>query len=137
MLSPKKVKWRKQQRGRMRGKASRGNRVSFGEYGIQALECGWITSQQIEACRVTIMRTLKRGAKLWIRVFPHKSVTATAAETRMGKGKGSPEYWVAVVKPGTMMFELAGASHENSTKALKLAMDKLPIKAQFVKNENS
>ncbi|MGM0461939.1 MAG: 50S ribosomal protein L16 [Fibrobacterota bacterium] len=137
MLSPKKVKWRKQQRGRMRGKATRGNRVSFGEYGIQALECGWITSQQIEASRVAIMRTLKRGAKLWIRIFPQKSVTAQAAETRMGKGKGSPEYWVAVVKPGTMMFELAGATHENSCRALKLAMDKLPVKTQMVKNENS
>ncbi|MGM0443040.1 MAG: 50S ribosomal protein L16 [Fibrobacterota bacterium] len=136
MLSPKRVKWRKQQRGRMKGKATRGNRVSFGEYGIQALECGWITAQQIEASRVAIMRTLKRGAKLWIRVFPQKSVTATAAETRMGKGKGSPEFWVATVKPGTMMFELAGASYENSYKAMKLAMDKLPIKTQFVKNEN-
>ncbi len=133
MLAPKKVKWRKPQRGRMKGKASRGNTLAFGDCGIQALECGWITSRQIEAARIAMTRKIKRGAKIWIRVFPHKAVTKTAAETRMGKGKGSPEYWVAVVKPGTIMFEMAGANNkELQVSALRLAQFKLPIKTRYV-----
>ncbi len=133
MLAPKKVKWRKPQRGRMKGKASRGNTLAFGDCGIQALECGWITSRQIEAARIAMTRKIKRGAKIWIRVFPHKAVTRTAAETRMGKGKGSPEYWVAVVKPGTIMFEMAGANNkELQVAALRLAQFKLPIKTRYV-----
>ncbi len=133
MLAPKKVKWRKPQRGRMKGKASRGNTLAFGDCGIQALECGWITSRQIEAARIAMTRKIKRGAKIWIRVFPHKAVTKTAAETRMGKGKGSPEYWVAVVRPGTIMFEMAGApDRELQVEALRLAQFKLPIKTRYI-----
>ncbi len=133
MLAPKKVKWRKPQRGRMKGKAKRGNTLAFGDCGIQALECGWITSRQIEAARIAMTRKIKRGAKIWIRIFPHKAVTKTAAETRMGKGKGSPEYWVAVVKPGTIMFEMAGASdRELQMAALRLAQFKLPIKTKYI-----
>ncbi len=133
MLAPKKVKWRKPQRGRMKGKASRGNTLAFGNCGIQALECGWITSRQIEAARIAMTRKIKRGAKIWIRIFPHKAVTKTAAETRMGKGKGSPEYWVAVVKPGTVMFEMAGAPNsELSKEAMRLAQFKLPIKTRYI-----
>ncbi len=136
MLAPKRVKWRKPQRGKMRGKASRGNTLAFGDCGIQSLECGWITSRQIEAARIAMTRKIKRGAKIWIRIFPHKSVTATAAETRMGKGKGSPEYWVAVVKPGTIMFEMAGASsRELAKEAMRLAEFKLPVKTRFVEIE--
>ena len=136
MLSPKKVKWRKPQRGRMRGKATRGNTLAFGDCGIQALECGWITSRQIEAARIAMTRKIKRGAKVWIRIFPHKAVTKTAAETRMGKGKGSPEYWVAVVKPGTILFEMAGAPDKELQKAaMRLAQFKLPIKTKYIELE--
>ena len=137
MLAPKKVKWRKPHRGRMKGKASRGNTLAFGECGIQALEPGWITSRQIEAARISMTRKIKRGAKVWIRIFPHKAVTKTAAETRMGKGKGSPEYWVAVVKPGTVMFEMAGAPDKALQKeAMRLAMHKLPIKTRYIEINN-
>ncbi len=136
MLSPKKVKWRKPQRGKMKGKAQRGNTLAFGEFGIQALESGWITSRQIEAARIAMTRKSKRGAKIWIRIFPHKAVTKTAAETRMGKGKGSPEYWVAVVRTGTMMFEMAGAPKELAKESMRLAQFKLPIKTRFVENDN-
>ncbi len=138
MLSPKKVKWRKPHRGRMTGKASRGCTLAFGECGIQALEPGWITSRQIEAARIAMTRKIKRGAKIWIRIFPHKAVTKTAAETRMGKGKGSPEYWVAVVKPGTILFEMAGApDKETQIEALRLAQFKLPIKTRYIENQES
>jgi len=137
MLAPKKVKWRKPHRGRMKGKASRGNTLAFGECGIQALEPGWITSRQIEAARISMTRKIKRGAKVWIRIFPHKAVTKTAAETRMGKGKGAPEYWVAVVKPGTVMFEMAGAPDKALQKeAMRLAMHKLPIKTRYIEIDN-
>jgi large subunit ribosomal protein L16 len=138
MLSPKKVKWRKPHRGRMTGKASRGATLAFGECGIQALEPGWITSRQIEAARIAMTRKIKRGAKIWIRIFPHKAVTKTAAETRMGKGKGSPEYWVAVVKTGTVLFEMAGApTTELQKEALRLAQFKLPIKTRYIENQDS
>ncbi len=138
MLSPKRVKWRKPHRGRMKGAAAKGNRLAFGECGIQALECGWVTSRQIEAARIAMTRKIKRGAKVWIRIFPHKAVTVTAAETRMGKGKGSPEYWVAVIKPGTIMFEMAGAtSMELAQEAMRLAQFKLPVKTRFVVNKNN
>lgn len=132
MLMPKKVKWRKQQRGRMRGKAIRGSNLSFGTYGLKALEPGWITSRQIEAARVAITRRVKRGGKLWIRIFPDKPVTIKPAETRMGKGKGSPEYWVAVVKPGRIMFELEGIPMDIAKEAMRLASYKLPMKTRFV-----
>ncbi len=133
MLAPKKVKWRRPQRGRMKGKASRGNTLAFGDCGIQALECGWITSRQIEAARIAMTRKIKRGAKIWIRIFPHKAVTKTPAETRMGKGKGSPEYWVAVVRPGTVMFEMAGApDRQLQVEAMRLAQFKLPIKTRYI-----
>jgi len=132
MLMPKRVKWRKQQRGRMRGMAKGGSAVSFGEFGLQALEPGWITSRQVEAARVAITRSLGRGGKVWIRVFPDKPVTIKPAETRMGKGKGNPEYWVTVVKPGRMMFEIEGVPRENAQRAIQLAGRKLPIKVRFV-----
>ncbi len=132
MLMPKKVKWRKVQRGRMTGKAYRGSKLSFGTYGLKAMEPGWITSRQIEAARVAITRYIKRGGKLWIRIFPDKPVTQKPAETRMGKGKGSPEYWVAVVKPGRIMFELEGIPHATAKEAIRLAAHKLPIKTKFV-----
>lgn len=132
MLMPKKVKWRKQQRGRMRGKAQRGSYLSFGTYGLKALEPCWITSRQIEAARVAITRHVKRGGKLWIRIFPDKPVTVKPAETRMGKGKGAPEYWVAVVKPGRIMFELEGVSYAVAKEAMRLAAHKLPLKSKFV-----
>ena len=132
MLMPKKVKWRKQQRGRMAGKAQKGARLSFGTYGLRAVEPGWITSRQIEAARVAITRHVKRGGKLWIRIFPDKPVTIKPAETRMGKGKGSPEYWVAVVKPGRIMFELEGVAHETAKEAMRLASNKLPVKTKFI-----
>ena len=121
MLSPKRTKFRKPHRGKMRGKASRNNTISFGDYALQAQECAWITSRQIEATRRTITRTVKRGGKLWITIFPDKSVTARAAESRMGSGKGTPDYWVAVVKPGTILFELSGVPLELAQKALSLA----------------
>jgi len=132
MLLPKRVKFRRQHRGRMRGKAMRGNFVSSGEYGLQATECGWITSRQIEAARIAMTRYIKRGGQVWIKIFPHKPVTEKPAETRMGSGKGSPEYWVAVVKPGRVMFEIAGVPEETAREAMRLAMHKLPIKCKFV-----
>lgn len=132
MLMPKRVKWRKQQRGRRKGKASRGVRISFGEFGLQAVEVGWITSRQIEAARIAITRSLGRGGKVWIRVFPDKPVTIKPAETRMGKGKGNPEFWVSVVKPGRIMFEIEGVDRDSAQEAIRLASRKLPIKVQFV-----
>jgi large subunit ribosomal protein L16 len=132
MLMPKKVKWRKQQRGRMRGKAYRGSHLSFGTYGLKAVEPCWITSRQIEAARVAITRYIKRGGKLWIRIFPDKPVTQKPAETRMGKGKGSPEFWVAVIKPGRILFELEGVHYDVAKEAMRLASYKLPLKTKFV-----
>ena len=132
MLMPKRIKWRKQQRGRRTGVALRGAHVAFGEYGLQALEAGWITSRQIEAARVAITRSLGRGGKIWIRVFPDKPVTVKPAETRMGKGKGSPEHWVAVVRPGRIMFEIEGVPRDNAQEAVRLAGHKLSIKCRFV-----
>ena len=132
MLMPKKVKWRKQQRGRMRGMAYRGSKLAFGTYGLRAMEPAWITSRQIEAARIAITRYIKRGGKLWIRIFPDKPVTIKPAETRMGKGKGNPEAWVAVVKPGTVMFEMAGVDVDLAKEAMRLATNKLPIKTKFI-----
>jgi large subunit ribosomal protein L16 len=132
MLMPKRVKFRKQQRGRMRGKAHRGSRVSFGSFGLKALEPGWITSRQIEAARVALTRRMKRDGKVWIRIFPDKPVSKKPLETRMGKGKGAPEFWVAVIKPGRVMFEVGGVSSELAHEALKLASYKLPIKVKIV-----
>lgn len=132
MLMPKRTKYRKQQRGRRRGKAHRGSNVEFGEYGLKALEPAWITSRQIEAARVAITRYIKRGGRVWIRVFPDKPVTKKPAETRMGKGKGSPEFWVAVVKPGRILFEVEGISRDVAQEAIRLASHKLPIKTKFV-----
>ena len=132
MLMPKRVKYRKQQRGRMRGKAYRGSSVAFGEFGLQALEPAWVTNRQIEAARVAITRSIKRGGKMWIRIFPDKPVTKKPAETRMGKGKGAPEFWVAVVKPGRVMFELEGISKTVAQVAMKLGASKLPIRTRFV-----
>ena len=137
MLLPKRVKYRKQQRGRMKGAASRGNFVAYGEYGIAACEPGWITSNQIEAARVAMTRYTKRGGKVWIKIFPDKPITEKPAETRMGSGKGSPEYWVAVVKPGRVMFEIAGVSEEVAREALRLASHKLPIKTKIVSKEDT
>ena len=133
MLLPKRVKYRKQMRGRMTGKASRGTVVNYGDYGLHALEPAWITSRQIEAARVAMTRYTKRGGKVWIKIFPDKPITQQPAETRMGKGKGSPEYWVAVVKPGRVMFEIGGVSEEVAREALRLASHKLPIKTKMVK----
>ena len=135
MLMPKRVKHRKQQRGRMKGKATRGSTIVFGEYGLKALEPKWITNRQIESARVAIMRHIKRVGKLWIRIFPDKPVTVKPAETRMGKGKGAPEYWVAVVKPGRILFELEGVPPEIAQHAMKLASSKLPLKTKFVQRE--
>jgi large subunit ribosomal protein L16 len=132
MLMPSRVKYRKQQRGRRKGKASRGSEVNFGEYGIKALEPAWLSNKQIEAARVALTRHIKRGGKVWIRIFPDKPVTVKPAETRMGKGKGAPEYWVAVVKPGRILFELEGVSPKLAKEALRLAAHKLPIKTKFV-----
>ena len=132
MLMPKRVKYRKQQRGRMRGKAYRGSSVTFGEYGLQSLEPAWGTNRQIEAARVAITRSMKRGGKMWIRVFPDKPVTKKPAETRMGKGKGPPEFWVAVIKPGRVLFELEGISRKLAQEALQLGASKLPIRTRFV-----
>jgi len=133
MLLPKRVKYRRQQRGRMSGKSTRGNVVSNGEYGLQALEPSWITSNQIEAARIAMTRYIKRGGQVWIKIFPHKPVTEKPAETRMGSGKGSPEYWVAVVKPGRVMFEIAGVAEDVAKEAMRLAAHKLPVKCKFVK----
>jgi len=135
MLAPKKVKHRKQHRGRMRGKAWRGSDVSFGDYGLKAMEPCWLTDRQIEAARVAMTRFIKRGGKIWVRVFPDKPVTKKPAETRMGSGKGAPEHWVAVVKPGRVMFELAGVAEPLAKEALQLASQKLPVKTKIVKRE--
>jgi large subunit ribosomal protein L16 len=135
MLMPKRVKYRKAQRGRMKGKAKGGTEVSFGEFGLRALEPSWITSQQIEAARMALTRYLKKGGKLWVRIFPDKPVTKTAAETRMGKGKGSPEYWVSVVKPGRVMFELEGVTLDIAKEAMSRAAHKLPIKTKFIQRQ--
>ncbi|WP_026895038.1 50S ribosomal protein L16 [Clostridiisalibacter paucivorans] len=135
MLMPKRVKHRKQQRGRMKGKATRGNKISYGEFGLQAMEPAWITSNQIEAARRAMTRHIKRGGKIWIKIFPDKPVTSQPAETRMGKGKGSPEYWVSVVKPGRVLFEMGGISEELAREAMRLAAHKLPIKCKFVTRE--
>ncbi|MCL2817486.1 MAG: 50S ribosomal protein L16 [Clostridiales bacterium] len=137
MLLPKRVKYRRQYRGRMRGAAHSGNFVANGEYGLQAVEAGWITSRQIEASRIAMTRYIKRGGQVWIKIFPHKPVTQKPAETRMGSGKGSPEYWVAVVKPGRVMFEIAGVTEDIAREAMRLAQHKLPIKTKFVKREET
>ncbi|MCD5397561.1 50S ribosomal protein L16 [candidate division NPL-UPA2 bacterium] len=131
-LIPKRVKFRKSHRGRMKGVSSRASTISFGEYGLKALEPSWLTSRQIEAARVALTRHLKRGGKVWIRVFPDKPVTAKPAETRMGKGKGSPEYWVAIVKPGRVLFELEGIPEELAREAMRLAAHKLPLRTRFI-----
>ncbi len=135
MLLPKRVKYRRVHRGRMTGKATRGNKVTYGEFGLVATEPAWITSNQIEAARIAMTRYTKRGGQVWIKIFPDKPVTQKPAETRMGSGKGSPEYWVAVVKPGRVMFEIAGVSEETAREALRLASYKLPIKSKIVKRE--
>ncbi|MEX0827103.1 MAG: 50S ribosomal protein L16 [Acidimicrobiia bacterium] len=135
MLMPKRSKWRKEQRGHMRGAAKGGTQVYFGDYGLQALEPGWITSRQIESARVAMTRYIKRGGKVWINIFPHKPVTQKPAETRMGSGKGNPEFWVAVVRPGRVMFELAGVPEDLAREAMRLAGHKLPIRTKFVKRE--
>ena len=136
MLSPKRVKYRKQQKGRIRGKAQRGNTIAFGDFGLQTLEPGWISNRQIEAARVAMTRHIKRGGKVWIRIFPDKPITSKPAETRMGKGKGSPEGWVAVVKPGRVMFELEGVEESIARRAMELASAKLPVKTRFVVRED-
>lgn len=133
MLSPKRVKYRRVMRGRMKGKASRGNKVVYGEFGLQATSPAWITSNQIEAARIAMTRYTKRGGQVWIKIFPDKPVTEKPAETRMGSGKGSPEYWVAVVKPGRILFEIGGVSEEVAREAMRLAMHKLPVKCKFVR----
>ncbi len=135
MLMPKKVKYRKMQKGRMDGKAYRGSSVSFGEFGLKAAEPGWVSSRQVEAARVAITRHAKRGCKVWIRVFPDKPITKKPAETRMGKGKGTPEYWVAVVKPGRILYEMSGVTEETAKEALRLASHKLPVATRFVKRD--
>ena len=135
MLLPKRVKYRRVHRGRMKGKATRGNFLSNGEFGLQAMEPGWIKSNQIEAARIAMTRYIKRGGQVWIKIFPDKPVTEKPAETRMGSGKGSPEYWVAVVKPGRVMFEIGGVSEELAREAMRLAQHKLPIKCKFIKKE--
>lgn len=135
MLAPKRIKHRKQQRGRMKGKATRGSEVSFGQYGLKAMEPSWVTNRQIEAARVAITRHVKRGGKVWIRIFPDKPLTQKPAETRMGKGKGSPEHWVAVVLPGRILFEIEGVPVEIAREAMRLAAHKLPLKTRFVTRE--
>ena len=137
MLMPKRVKYRRVQRGRLTGKALSGNKVTYGEFGLQALEPAWITSRQIEAARIAMTRYTKRGGKTWIKIFPDKPITEKPAETRMGSGKGSPEYWVAVVKPGRIMFEMAGVAEDVAREALRLAANKLPIKCKFVRKEET
>jgi len=137
MLMPKRVNWRKQHRGRMSGAAKGGTTVSYGEYGLKAVEPGWITARQIEAARVAMTRRIKRGGKVWINVFPDKPVTQKPAETRMGSGKGNPEFWVAVVKPGRVMFELAGVDEDLAREAMRLAGHKLPVKTRFVTREET
>ena len=135
MLMPKRVKYRRVQRGRMKGKATRGNTLAYGKYGLVATEPAWISSVQIEAARIAMTRYIKRGGKVWIKIFPDKPITEKPAETRMGSGKGSPEYWVAVVKPGRVMFEIAGVPEETAREAMRLAMHKLPIKCKFITKE--
>ena len=137
MLMPKRVKRRRVHRGRLKGRAQKGNIVTYGEYGLVALQPSWITSNQIEAARIAMTRYIKRGGQVWIKIFPHKPVTEKPAETRMGSGKGSPEYWVAVVKPGRVMFEIAGVSEEVAKEALRLAAHKLPIKCKVIKRSDS
>ena len=137
MLMPKRVKYRRQQRGRMKGRATRGNTVSYGEFGLAATEPAWITSNQIEAARIAMTRYIKRGGQVWIKIFPHKPVTEKPAETRMGSGKGAPEPWVAVVKPGRVMFEIAGVPEDIAREALRLASHKLPVKCKFVAREQA
>lgn len=135
MLMPKRVKWRRVHRGNMKGKAKGGTEVAFGEYGLQALEPGWITARQIEAARIAMTRYIRRGGKVWIKIFPHKPVTKKPAEVRMGSGKGAPEFWVAVVKPGRVLFELAGVPENVAREAMRLAQHKLPIRTKFIKRE--
>src|SRR6195952_5443659 len=137
MLMPKKVKYRKVQRGRMRGKAWRGSDISFGEFGLKALSCGWITDRQIEAARIAMTRSIKRGGKVWIRLFPDKPITKKPAETRMGKGKGAPEEWVAVIRPGKILFEMEGVAPDIAEEAMRLASHKIPMKTKFIKREVS
>ena len=137
MLSPKRTKFRRHHRGRMRGMATRGNKLNFGDFGLQATECGWITSRQIEAGRRAMTRYIRRGGKIWIRIFPDKPVTMRAAETRMGSGKGSPEFWVAVIKPGRMLYEMNGVTEETAREAIRLASFKMPVKTQFVSKEDA
>ncbi len=137
MLMPKRVKHRRVHRGRMKGVATKGNKVTYGDFGLAATECGWITSNQIEAARIAMTRYIKRGGQVYIKIFPHKSVTKKPAEVRMGSGKGSPEYWVAVVKPGRVMFELGGISEEVAREAMRLASHKLPVKSKFIVKEVS
>ena len=137
MLMPKKVKYRKVQRGRMTGKAWRGSTISFGEYALKAMECGWITSRQIEAARIAMTRFIKRGGKVWIRLFPDKPITKKPAETRMGKGKGNPEEWVAVIRPGKILFEMEGVAPDIAQEAMRLASHKIPMRTKFVKREVS
>ncbi len=137
MLLPKRVKYRRVHRGRLKGKATRGNTVSYGEFGLMATEPAWIKSNQIEAARIAMTRYIKRGGQVWIKIFPDKPVTEKPAETRMGSGKGSPEYWVAVVKPGRVMFEIGGVSEELAREALRLASHKLPVKCKFVRKEDN
>ena len=132
MLAPRKIKYRKPQKGKMRGMANTGDFVAFGTFGLKALECGWITSRQIEAARITISRRVRKVGRMWIRIFPHKAITKKPAETRMGKGKGSPEYWVAVIKPGRILFEVEGLDESEAQEAFKLASHKLPVKAKMV-----
>jgi large subunit ribosomal protein L16 len=137
MMMPKKVKYRKQQRGRMAGKAWRGSTVAFGEYGLKSMECAWITDRQIEAARVAMTRSIKRGGKVWIRLFPDKPITKKPAETRMGKGKGAPEQWVAVIRPGKILFEMEGVDRATAFSAMRLAAHKLPIKTKFITREEA
>ena len=137
MLMPKRTKYRKVQKGRMTGKAKGGTRVSYGEYGLKATESGWITSRQIEAARVAMTRKIKRGGKVWINIFPDKPITEKPAETRMGSGKGNPEYWVAVIKPGRVLFEMAGVDEDLAREAMSLAGYKLPVKTRFVRREEA
>ena len=135
MLMPKRVKRRRVHRGRMKGKATKGNNITYGDFGLVATECGWITSNQIEAARIAMTRSVKRGGKVWIEIFPHKSVTKKPAEVRMGSGKGAPEYWVAVVKPGRVMFEIEGVTEAQAREAMRLAGHKLPVKTKFAIKE--
>lgn len=135
MLMPKRVKYRKKHKGKMRGTAFRGGKVNFGEYGLQTLECGWITNRQIEAARIAMTRHVKRGGKIWLRIFPDKPISKKPAETRMGKGKGNPEFWVAVVKPGRILYEMSGVPEDIAKEALRLAAHKLPVKTKFIVNK--